>query len=245
MPEDNLDVQQGSEGDEPVLPVPEVSPGPADVSSEAPGIDVEAFADKVLERIDSVLDDKVDARVKSIKDRRMAKLAKADEILEFVELAGGDKEKIRDALNQSELLGRLDAIEERLGSGSAGGSAPARDIQKEAAEILTEADISYDDPSIAEWAAKSFASETQAITALRSVVTKRHKNLNIGPAATVGAAGRPAASGDSYAELGEQLAGLRGKFDEESQKSRKEIQSKMAELEKEISFVETGTDAFG
>lgn len=242
MTEEILDVQPTGEGDAQEAPLPTISSSSADVSSEAPQFDAGALADSVLEKLVPTLDEIVDRRFKSAKDKRFAKV---EEILSAVKEAGGDPEKVRGRLEQADLYDRLDKIEAGISSGGAIGIAPEPDIQSDTAEILQKAGISFDDPDVAEWASKSFTSEAQALSGLRAVVTKRARQENVTAAATVGAPGQPVAEGDSYAELGARLAGLRGKFDEESQKSRKEIQAKMGELEKDISFVETGTDAFG
>ena len=224
-------------------PTPAIASGDSAVAGSAePSFDADALADKMLEKLVPVLDNKIDARFKSAKDKR---LAKVEEILSAVQEAGGDPEKVRGRLEQRELYERLDALEASIRSGGAVGAATEPDIQSDTAKILQDADISFDDPDVAKWAGKSFTSETQALTALKALVTKRAKQGNVTSAATVGAAGKPAPEGDSYAELGERLAELRGKFDEESQKSRREIQAKMAELERDISFVEAKYDAFG
>jgi len=228
-------------------PVAPPTPTVASVESPAagsaePSFDAGALVDEMLEKLAPMLDDKIDARFKSAKDKRFAKV---EEILTAVKEAGGDPEKVRGRLEQADLYDRLDKIEAGISSGGAVGAAPEPDIQSDTAEILQKADIPFDDPDVAEWASKSFTSEAQALTGLRAVVTKRAKQANVGAAATVGAAGRPVPVGDSYEELGAQLAELRGKFDPESQKSRKEIQSKMDELEPGMTFVEQRFDALG
>jgi len=242
MTEEEAGRQAEGEAEPQEVPTPAISADSAAAGSAEPSFDAEALADKMLEKLVPVLDNKIDARFKSAKDKRFAKV---EEILSAVKEAGDDPEKVRGRLEQADLYDRLDRIEAGMRSGGAVGTAPEPDIQSDTAEILQKAGISFDDPDVAKWASKSFTSEAQALADLRAVVTKRAKQGNVTPSAAVGAAGRPAPEGDSYAELGKQLAGLRGKYDEESQKSRKEIQAKMAELEKGITFVETGTDAFG
>ena len=132
MPIETKDEGSKSEEDVRTPPVPELSAGSADAGSALPGFDADALA-KRLEGIDSKLsaldklDDLVDARVKSIKDKRFAKLAKADEILAAVEAAGGDPEKIRGKLEYGALMDRLDNIEDRMAG--AGGSASSQEAQ--------------------------------------------------------------------------------------------------------------------
>jgi len=192
MTEEEVGRQAEGEAEAQELPTPVISADSTVAGSAEPSFDVDALANKVMEKINAGLDDRVDARVKSMKDRRFNTLAKADEILAFVEASGGDVEKVKDTLAQGEMLSRLSAIEERLGSGGAVGAAPGRADPDKSAEILQKAGISFDDPEVVEWAnKKSFTSETQAITALEAIATKRAKQANVGPAATVGSGGAP------------------------------------------------------
>jgi len=210
MTEEDVGRQAEGEQEPAAPPTPAIASGDSAAAGSAETqFDAEDLANKVMERIDAILDDKVDARVKSIKDKRLAKLAKADEILEFVELAGGDKAKIQDALAQSELLNRLDAIEERLGSEGAVGAATRRADPDDAAKILQKYDIPFDDPEVEAWASKqSFTSEQQALAALEALGTKRAKQGNVTQAATVGTGAQPAPAGETDDELLERIEGL-------------------------------------
>jgi len=205
------EVGRQAEGEqEPVAPpVPTVSSGDsAAAGSAAPSFDADALADKLLAKLVPELDDRIDARFKSAKDKRFAKLSKSDEILELVERTGGDKDKIREVLDQNELFNRLDALEASIRSGGAVGTAPEPDIQSDTAEILQKAGISFDDPDVAKWASKSFTSEAQALADLRAIVTKRAKQGNVTPAATVGSKGAPVSISGDKEELLQQLENI-------------------------------------
>ena len=203
MTEEEVGRQAEGEQEPAAPPTPAIASGDSAVAGSAePSFDADALADKMLEKLVPVLDNKIDARFKSAKDKR---LAKVEEILSAVQEAGGDPEKVRGRLEQRELYERLDALEASIRSGGAVGAAPEPDIQSDTAEILQKAGISFDDPDVEKWAGKSFTSETQAITALKALVTKRAKQGNVGPAATVGAAGKPAPEGESDDELLERI----------------------------------------
>lgn len=206
MTEEILDVQPTGEGDAQEAPLPTISSSSADVSSEAPQFDAEALADRMLEKLAPLLDNKIDARFKSAKDKRFAKV---EEILLAVKEAGGDPEKVRGRLEQADLYDRLDKIEAGIRSGGAVGAAPEPDIQSDTVEILQKAGIPFDDPDVAKWASKSFTSEAQALADLRAVVTKRARQESaIGQAATVSAGARPAPAGETDDELLDRIGGL-------------------------------------
>lgn len=199
------EVGRQAEGEpEPIAPpTPIVTSGDSTAAGSAETqFDAEALADRMLEKLAPMLDDKIDARFKSAKDKRFAKV---EEILSAVKEAGGDPEKVRGRLEQADLYDRLDKIEAGISSGGATGIAPEPDIQSDTAEILQKADISFDDADVAEWADKSFTSETQAITALKALVTKRAKQENVTEAATVGTGAQPAPAGESDDELLEKI----------------------------------------
>ena len=202
MTEEILDVQPTGEADSQEAPLPTISSSSADVSSEAPQFDADALAEKTIEKLVPTLEELIDRRFKSAKDKRFAKV---EEILTAVKEAGGDPEKVRGRLEQADLYDRLDKIEAGISSGGAVGAAPEPDIQGDTAEILQKAGISFDDPDVAEWADKSFTSETQAITALKALTTKRAKQANVTQAATVGAGAQPAPPGESDDELLERI----------------------------------------
>jgi len=248
MTEELTDAQlEGAEETQELL-TPAISAGSTDAGSAEPSFDASALVSQIVEQLEPVLDKKVDARFKRAKDVRFSKV---DEIYEWVKASGGDPEKIRMSLERSAYEDRLSKLEAQL-TGGVGSSTPAGGAQEKrfdanrATEILTEAGVDWDNPEVEAWTKKTFTTEAQAEAALRNAITKGKKQSSIGPAASAGAAGgHVAPTGDSYDELAEQLANLRGKFDPESQKQRREIQSKMANLESGMSFVETRYDALG
>lgn len=195
-----------------VPPTPTISAGSEQAGSKETGFDAEAFETRFFEKLDEVLDQKVDARVKSIKDRRLNKLAKADEILAAVEAAGGDPEKIRGRLETDSLLNRLEAIEAAIGS--AGGSATAggnrvskKEFDNKTAEILEEAGIPLDDPEVIELAKMPVANEGDWYRKLTMLGVKRAKQGGITSSAAVGKTGKTTAPA-SGEELLSQIAEL-------------------------------------
>ncbi len=202
MPEDVKDDIQEGEGEPKGPPTPDISAGSTEAGSEQPGFDADAFETRIFDSIDSIkesLPDLIDAGIKSTKDKRWNKLTKADEILAAVEASGGDPDKIRGKLESDALLNRLDAMEERLSSGGAGGTAPAEDAQAlqlrtDAAELLTKAraehGVEITDEEInelmgtqARWTAPEW------LSALSSSVIKKAKQGNIGDGASAGSSG--------------------------------------------------------
>ena len=204
MPEDTKDEGSKSEEDVRTPPVPELSAGSADAGSAPSGFDADALA-KRLEGIDSKLsaldklDDLVDARVKSIKDKRLAKLAKADEILAAVEAAGGDPEKIRGKLEYDELLGRLDSIEERVSAG-AGGTASGREAQAKPSLVddtrnfllqkQDELGVTLTDDELLKLKdSRRFKNESDWFGELTTQIVKKVKQSNISSGAAIGEGG--------------------------------------------------------
>lgn len=237
MTEEEVGRQAEGEREQAAPPVPPIASGDSAVAGSAElSFDADALAESVIEKLSPKIDNMVDARFKSGKDKRFAKV---DEIASWVEAAGGDFNKIRGALTETELLGRIEALE--AGSRGAGGAAPAMDtVEAKTAEILDEAGISYDDPVVTELSKKSYKTSDDWYHAINREVAKRVKQANISSAAAVAAPGKSVMveSGEDYESLAGKLGKLRGKFDPESQKLRKEIQSKMESLEPEMTFVD-------
>ena len=107
--------------DAPVADAPEApeSPAPAmpsagspAASSEPKGPDVGAIVEeatrRVKEELNSILDERVDARFKSVNDRRFAKV---EEIYRWVQEAGGDVNKIKSNLEISDLREQLSNLQ--------------------------------------------------------------------------------------------------------------------------------------
>jgi hypothetical protein len=106
------------------VPLPEGSGGSGGEGSASSGLDVDAL----VEKLGQVIDDKVDARFKSGKDKRFAKI---DEI---IKKAGGDPERIRTDLELEEMRDKLEQM--ASGQGNIGGTV----APKEAPKVDVEAD---------------------------------------------------------------------------------------------------------
>ncbi len=141
-----VDVTEQEAAPQPAMPS-ESSP---EESSAQPGPDVSALVEaevkKAISSLDQDLDDRVDARFKSGKDRRFAKV---DEIYEWVEAAGGNKDVIKQDLQISELRETLQTMQ----SGPQGdvSASPPVDSEWTVAQaktdiILKNAGIAPDDP---------------------------------------------------------------------------------------------------
>jgi len=183
------------EGEELAVPTPTISAGSDQAGSEESRFDAEAFEKRFFEKLVPTLDELVDKRVKSIKDRRLNKLAKIDEILEAVEASGGDPNKIRDSLEKEEILSRMERLEQFIGG--AGGSAASGKTQvsqaefdKRTADILEEAGIPLDDPEVVELSKSPVANEAEWYRKLTRLGVKRAKQGGIGGAAVVGSSGK-------------------------------------------------------
>jgi hypothetical protein len=144
--------------DAPVVEAPEQQeqPAPAMPSEGSPeessaqpqdvGAIVEAAVKEAISGLDSTLDNKVDARFKSGKDRRFAKV---DEIFEWVKASGGNVEAIKQDLEISELRQAMETMQG--GKTEAVGTAPPLDsgwtvAQAKTDIILKSAGITPDDP---------------------------------------------------------------------------------------------------
>ena len=153
-----VDVTEQEAAPQPAMPS-ESSP---EESSAQPGPDVSALVEaevkKAISSLDQDLDDRVDARFKSGKDRRFAKV---DEIYEWVEAAGGNKDVIKQDLQISELRETLQTMQ----SGPQGdvSASPPVDSEWTVAQaktdiILKNAGIAPDDPGykvlVADWMGK-------------------------------------------------------------------------------------------
>ena len=145
MTDEVLDEVQEDAGDATAPPVPEVPSSAVGGSAEFDAAAFEGRLDALGEKLSVLdnLDDLVDARFKSGKDKRYAKV---EEIYDWVKRSGGDPEVIQGDLEISELRQRLEAVE----SGGAGGTAPVVDAQTQmsgdATTILRDAGIAFNDP---------------------------------------------------------------------------------------------------
>lgn len=228
-------VQEGVE--EPVAPpVPDVSAGSTEAGSAQPSLDADVIVERLFEKLDPVLDNKVDARFKSGKDVRFSKV---DEIYEWVKASGGDPEKIRGALAETELRNRIDILEAERGSAGAVGAATGGALQDKTAEFLLkkqdELGITLSNEELQElvdsrrWPSDQGEMAAEWYGELSTQLVKKAKQGGVTAAATVSRPGTTAApiEGGDYHSLAAELAGLRGKYDETSSARRTEIQAAM------------------
>lgn len=152
MTEEVKDATQADAAEPQEQPTPAVpSAGSPTEGSAQQGPDVSAIVEAATKQIkaelEAVLDDKVDARFKSGKDKRFAKV---EEIYQWVQKAGGNVDAIKQDLEISDLREQIANL---------GGSAPKRDVgaspqldsdwtvaQAKTDIILKSAGIAPDDP---------------------------------------------------------------------------------------------------
>ncbi len=219
MPENTKDVQTAGEQEGQGPPIPDISGGSKDESSAGSGLDAGALADKIaglekkLSKLD-MLDDIVDARVKSVKDRRvdsiLGKIDNLDKVLDYFQKFDGDKDKVARELAIDELLeGRQVPSEDQ-------GRSPATDQQgvtESAVEILKKYQIPFDDPEVKALSFKQYNSLKEYANDLENLGRSRSKTAKqdgIGNAA-VSLETSVAPIGDSAEELTDQLAAEMGK----------------------------------
>ena len=231
---DETKVEEGQDVEESKgPPVPEISESSEPAGSEGPKLDADAVAGRVLEQLGPQLDELVDRRFKSAKDRRFSKV---EEILQWVEEAGGDPSKIQGTLKESELDARLAKIEEQIQSVGAGGAAPT-DLEAETASILESWGIESDAEWVSEMAGKSYASEAAWYAALSKEAAKHARQAAepTSSAAVAPGAGTPPAGKDAELDaLASEYQKLRtsgNMTDPKVRQRMEEITARMDELE--------------
>jgi len=242
MPKETTDAPvEGAEGTT-ALPVPDVSSSSAPVSSAGPGIDAEALAhlaDKVRADLKKELDDLVDARFKSGKDRRFAKV---DEIYDWVKRAGGDPSKIEGDLTISELRQRLEAVEKGGDVGTSPAATPQGKIHAETEELLKdlkdELGVEFSREELESLSrSKVYTSNNAWYAELSKAAVKKAKQGGVGQSATVGVSGAPPApQGEEQEallnEMNDYYAGKHGSLGlPQNSKRLKEIATRLNELD--------------
>ncbi len=236
MGDEVKDEVQEDADDVPAPPVPEVA------SSTVAGSDAAA-----VERFDAIektlaeLPNMIDARFKSTKDKSVAGLLnKVEEIVGWVEQAGGDPNKIRTDLKISELEGQIAA----QGSGGAVGTAPTGDAQSlmqgDSTKILNEAGIAFDDPEYKQLVADNAGAGREDWNNTLSVfaVKRARKGLKSGgvtaAAAVIESGAAPVAGAEEdglLQELNGFYAGEHGSLTKPENRTRmKEISAKLDEI---------------
>ena len=218
-------------------PAPDVSGGSADAGSAATGPDASAFAKELAEvkaRLERLPDD-IDARFKSAKDKRFAKV---DEIYEWVKAAGGDPKKIEDKIERQALVDRLEALEKPTSSSvSAPGRATDGDAESRTAKFLNdlkdESGVELTDEEVhLIWDGKRYTNWEDAFKDARKAAFKKAKGEKIGAGAVVSESGVgvTSATEDELArELRDIQEGRRGSaISPENKKRRAELKAQLA-----------------
>lgn len=239
MPDETKDAPVADVVETPAPPVPEVSPSSPPESSAGQGLDAEALVGQVAEQVSAKLtaelDNLVDARFKSAKDKRFSKV---DEIAEWVKKAGGDMKAIQGDLTINELRSRLEAIESGRDAGPS--SPPPQDIQAETAKLLDdlkgELGVDFTREELEQLAgSKAYSNNAQWYATLSSAAVKKAKSGGVTPAAVVGSSGTAPPVGDDQEallnEMNSLYAGDKGSLSLPKNKQRlKELSEKLNEL---------------
>lgn len=233
MTEKEQDALPVVEQEAPGKPTPVVSGGSADAGSATVGPDVLKELAEVRERL-AKLPDEIDARFKSGKDKRFAKV---DEIYQWVKDAGGDPSKIAGKLDRQELVERLEALEKPEVQSGAPGRVAVADAETRTARFLNdlkdESGIELSDEELKQiWDGKRYTNWDDAFKDAKKAAWKKAKQANIGAGAVASSPGASAPSKDDEAlakELADIQAGKQGSpVSPENKKRRAEIKAKLA-----------------
>lgn len=202
MTEDVKDTPQEETQDTPAAPpVPEVSDASPQAASPQPTVDVDAIADRVVEKLDSsgVLDKKVHQRFQSTTDKSFADVRK---VKQYLEAAGGNEElAVRNM--------KLDYMIEQQGASEGPVGAVSKEeldaqIQAETTLILDGAGIAYDDPrymALYEQYKSRISHPSVWNTVLKTAVETWGKQEAASPAAIIGEGGGTPPPTDDEATL--------------------------------------------
>jgi len=219
MPENTQDVRATGEQEDQGPPIPEILGGSGSESSTTSGFDAGELAKKIeglekkLSKLD-MLDDIVDARVKSVKDKRvnsiLSQMDKIDKVLQYAEKFGGDKDRVARELAIDELLesngvsggdlGRSPAQEQQV---------PKEQVLASAAEVLSKYGMTPSDPEVVQLAlTKEYGSLRDYLSDLDSIGRSRVKGAKQSSVTPSAVSVEPSAApmGDSAEELTDQLA---------------------------------------
>ncbi len=142
MTEEAQDTPEEETQDTPAVPpVPEVSETSPQEASPQPTFDVDAIADRVVEKLGPTLDSKVDQRFKKTTDPRFADVRK---VASYLDAAGGDAEKAAREMMVDQMLEGQDTSEGPAGTVSK--EELDAQILAETTIILDGAGIAYNDP---------------------------------------------------------------------------------------------------
>ena len=215
-------------------PSPAVPSVPSGVEqASAPSLDLDNLAEKVAGMVREGLQVDIERGIQSTKDRRFADVEK---IAAYLKDSGGDIEKATREMKVDEILARESGAPSPVLGRTEDETKAAFGAISE--EILSGADIAFDDPEYLAFVAKhnkkittpeAWRSVLQSHADRRRIQSARQEGVTASAISSATGGASPA-SDDSYEGLANQLGALRGKFDPESQKIRGAIQEKMAEL---------------
>lgn len=219
-------------------PTPKASDGSEEAGSAE--IDLSSLASEIesIKQEVSKIPDMVDARFKSTKDRSVAGLVnRVDEIVSWVEKAGGDAGKIAGDLRLSQLEQELAELRD---GGTAAASPKAENLADVSEDVLTRYEIAFNDADYLQLVAQSPAQSPEGWRRIlepwaRKKSSKSSKAAGVTAAAAAGESGQAASpEGEQEAltaELQSFYAGEHGSLTEpENRKRIKEISKKLNEL---------------
>ena len=164
------------------LPTPVVTSENSSDSQPSKGtFDAESFRKQIVE----VLTTELPKAVSSLKDRRFDNLDKSlsdvHQIKAYLDAAGGDVQRAAREI----AVDRLIQSASPESSGRDNGQERQSRLQQKATDILSDAEIAPNDPLVTDWAAKTYASEADAVHALTRAVVKRGKQGRTVPGSAV------------------------------------------------------------
>lgn len=213
-------------------PVPDVSEASVQPAASVPEVD----ADALVERLSAKIEELVDRKFQSAKDRRFADVEK---IASYLKSAGGDVQKAARemALDQFiEAQGRLH--DASLGTVPSADNERVERMQARTAEILADAGIDSDDPGVAELAKRKVGSEAEWYAQLARFTARRAKaGAGVKASAVVQETGKPPSVPEDEEAIAAELAALQAEgfakgtlAKPENIQKRKELKDKLAAL---------------
>ena len=221
---------------EETLAPPTPTPSDESVGAGSAGPDVSelerrlaSYEEKI--KVLDTLDEKIDARFKSAKDRRFAKV---EEIYAWVQASGGDVTKIKGDLEISEHREELQSIRSQK-DGSPSGD-PQAEMTTATVDILDRHGIQYNDPEYLQFVARI---PSQSVSAWKNTLgtwaqdhaSKKAKQGGISTATAAGVSGSSSTLGDAEAliqELADYNAGKHGSLsDSKNIKRYREIKAQL------------------
>jgi len=216
------------------VPTPQISQN----SSDQPSSSATPFnEDALIEKLTTRLEDVVERKLQSTKDKRFKNLEGYEEAAptlkkfkEYLDKSGGDVDKASREMQIDQL------IASRGGGGSPAPTGAQRSEtvdETKVADILNEAGVKFDDPDVVAWGKKTYASAGDAYHSLTRLATRKLKQAAPGnPAGAVfdGVGNSPSTNKEERKnELYAELAATQSNPDAH-EKRRKEIKAELAKL---------------